>query len=433
VAHGYFRNEEGKFDDERLNAVATVLSWAMDRIVDLSSYPTEKIKENVLKYRPLGMGFTGFGELCMLMGISYGSEGCYDFVELITSEMYLASKERDVDGRNYQYLAIAPTGTISLFLDAESTGIEPIYAEKVTKYLAGGGTIEQEPECVKYAREKFGNRVVCCATGENAVNAIEHIDIVASAQEFVCGGISKTVNLPHDTTVEEIETYIRYAWKSKCKTMSFYRDGSKAIQPLRIEKEETEKEEVKKEETPFPEITSISRMRPDQQRRAITRKFSIGGEEGYITIGLYSDGSPCEVFIRISKVGSTIQGFLDQLGIAWSLALQHGVPLAALVEKALGTKFDPSGYTGDELRFASSVLDYLAKWLSSEFLSDLEEGEDEDDEPVRAEPTTATAEGTREIIRQSYEGSPCRVCGAITQPSGTCWVCPVCGETTGCS
>lgn len=440
VAHGYLCCSDSATQMKRLRAVASVLAWAMDRIIDISSYPTKEIRDNVLKYRPLGMGFTGFGERCMRQGVRYGSAASESDVGAIAGTIDCAVQTVCPD--SYQTTAIAPTGTISLFLDAESTGIEPVYAPKVMKYCSDDKPILQEPECVAYAKSRGWS--VSCATGENAVTPTEHINIVAAAQPHVSGGISKTVNLPHDATVDEIEALIYYAWESKVKAISFYRDGSKAVQPLVVKKEEQE-EQPDPSPAPIPAAPSekvypvTTRIKLPHERKAITRKFNIGGEEGYITVGLYETGAPGEVFIKISKVGSTLQGFIDQLGIAWSMALQHGVPLAALVEKGKGSRFDPSGFTGDDIRSASSVVDYLAKWLEKRFLQN-EPAEDEDeDEPEEGENDCGCAGAdpeathTRQVIRETYDCPTCRLCGGLTLPSGTCYVCQSCGETTGCS
>jgi len=274
---------------------------------------------------------------------------------------------------------------------------------------------------------------------------------MAAVQPFISGAISKTVNMPGDVSVEEIvETYIT-AWKMGLKAIAIYRDGSKRTQPLTTSKEREREKQLKEAEIVYK---PLRRKLPDE-RQAVTHKFTINGSEGYITAGLYADGSPGEIFVKMSKEGSTIAGLMDSFSISISLALQYGVPLKVLVNKFIHTRFEPSGFTNNpEIRIATSVVDYLFRWLGLRFLSK----EDQDSIGL-----TKTNEANRETQTRLVEppptkysaamshlegkahqdqdmvtfdpqsdAPPCDNCGMIMVRAGSCYKCLNCGNTSGC-
>ena len=370
--------------------------------------------------------------------------------------------------RNAQVTVLAPTGTISFMMDCDTTGIEPELAIIKYKHLADGGTLkmvngtvpealeqsgytdEQRQDILKYL-EASGNiegaphlketdlPVFDCAfppaNGKRVIHYLGHLKMMAAVQPFISGAISKTINVPNSSTPEEIMHIYLTAWKLGLKAVAIYRDGSKQVQPLTTA--------LKKESTAEKEEFKPVRHRLPAERQAITHKFSISGHEGYVTVGMYEDGSPGELFLVMSKEGSAISGLMDGFATAISLALQYGVPLEVLVNKFAHTRFEPSGFTGNkEIPMAKSILDYIFRWIALKFMKpeDRPNVLNYETKPLNGnhsiEPQTGqTALNLveRQVFQAQSDAPPCSVCGAIMVRNGTCYKCLNCGSTSGCS
>ncbi len=310
---------------------------------------------------------------------------------------------------------LAPTGTISFLMDCDTTGIEPDIALVKYKQLAGGGMLKMVNRIVPLALQTLGyeesqiNRIVqyidehdtiegapglqdehlavfdCAFKPKNGIRSIgwrSHVKMMAAAQPFISGAISKTVNMPAETTIEDIAEAYFWGWELGLKALAIYRDGSKQSQPLSTESEASKKAKKDTEGTPHaPREENVSRSetstlsaRPRRERlpdtrQSITHKFNVAGHEGYITAGLYEDGRPGEVFLTMAKEGSTIGGLMDCFGTAISINLQYGVPLEVLVKKFSHTRFEPMGHTTNpEIRIAKSLVDYIFRWLAITFM-----------------------------------------------------------------
>ncbi len=361
--------------------------------------------------------------------------------------------------RNAQTTVIAPTGTIGFMMDCDTTGIEPELALVKYKKLVGGGLIKIVNNTVPEALTKLGykdNQVSEIVDHVDSTGTIEgaphlkdehltvfdtsfqpqngtrsihyrgHIHMMAAVQPFVSGAISKTINMPEECTVEDImEAYIE-SWQLGLKAVAIYRDGSKKAQPLSTgDKKVVEKVKVVRE--PY-------RKRLSDERSSVTHKFAVGGHEGYITVGLYEDGQPGEVFIKMSKEGSTISGLMDSFATAVSLSLQYGVPLKDLVEKFQHVRYEPSGWTNNqEIRYAKSLTDYIFRWLGGRFVSPeykaTEAGETPNMRPTEKEPQQAL-----EFEAPNSQDAPfCAECGSMMVVNGSCYKCENCGSTSGCS
>jgi ribonucleoside-diphosphate reductase alpha chain len=271
-----------------------------------------------------------------------------------------------------------------------------------------------------------------------------HIKMMGATQPFISGAISKTVNVPKEATVDEImQAYIQ-SWKLGAKAISIYRDGSKRTQPLNTSRDKTAGQ-IAQEAAASMVATPVRRKLPDE-RHAITHKFDIQGHEGYITVDLFQDGQPGEIFLVMAKEGSTISGFADAFAQAISYALQYGVPLQALVDKFSHVRFEPSGMTRNpEIRFAKSIVDYIFRWMASKFLSPeaqfhagvngRELDETHDPAPVAKElaPAKPTALNPHSTIQNQEDAPPCSTCGSIMIRSGACYKCVNCGNTSGCA
>jgi len=279
--------------------------------------------------------------------------------------------------------------------------------------------------------------------------------MMAAAQPFLSGAISKTINMPEESTIEDIGNAYIESWKLGLKSVAIYRDNSKRSQPLNAG---GSKEEKKTEAVPSASTAAAvpvqqelfgrqQREKMPVERASVTHKFSVGGHEGYITVGMYADGRPGEIFIKMSKEGSTLSGVMDGLALTVSLGLQYGVPLKVFVDKLVNTRFEPSGISANpNIRFVSSVLDYIARWLGGRFISSdylkLNSGEHAAaPAPVQAMPTMAEAAMTSMPAanaslkqRDAHEGAPtCSECGMLMVPNGACYKCENCGSTSGCS
>ena len=448
------------------NDIATIIT-AQDIMIDVADYPTPETKHIAKTTRPLGLGFTNLGAYLMLRGIPYDSDKAREVAESITKKMtwyaYNTSIElakklgsfaalenntmqcatiasqltedpelaREIDEgflRNSQLTLLAPTGTISFLMDCDTTGIEPLFARSIIKKLAGGGTLEMKAKCVENAPNE------ACIQTADEVTPHNHILMMAACQKHLNGAISKTVNMPAEATVEDVMDIYMQAWKQDLKSIAIYRDGCKKMQPLTSAPKYIEEEDIEEDtEEDAPELVTedqnkwvaIRRKLPDT-RQSITHKFDVQGLEGYITVGFYGEGDIGEIFIRTQKQGTTIQGLLDGFATAVSLALQYGVPPTTFVEKFVGSKFEPAGITtNEEIRFATSILDYVFRWIKKEFL------DEDEDEPYIIETPMAETHVVKAKI--SFDGPPCPTCQTITGRSGSCYLCPTCGTTTGCS
>lgn len=455
------------YDWELFDADIQIMITAMDILVDSSSYPTSEIARTTHETRPLGLGYTNLGALLMTLGMPYGSpEACSytsDITRRMTASAYrqsirLAEKmgsfgafednkqtntrtafklteEKEISRdigikglRNSQLTLLAPTGTISILMGCDSTGIEPLFSLETLKTLSGGGTMTFTPKCVQKALAALRKKDIDSLSGAekeifktaNQISWKSHIDMVAAAGKYLNGSISKTANLPSDATVEDVEEAYMYAWKKGLKAVTIYRDGSKSLQPLTEIKEEDDELE---EESSEPQWQPVRKKLP-QTRQSLTHGFNISGFKGFIQPSVYEDGSVGELFLRMQKQGSTISGLMDSFAIVVSLALQYGVPLEAMADKMIQTKFDPQGFTdNEEIPMASSIMDYIFRWLKQQF-------GDEEDEAAPAALSSIPPEPASEI---DASGPPCTECGSITLRNGTCYYCPTCGMTTGCA
>jgi ribonucleoside-diphosphate reductase alpha chain len=256
-----------------------------------------------------------------------------------------------------------------------------------------------------------------------------HIKMMAAAQPFISGAISKTVNVPPAATIDEIfNTYVT-SWKMGLKAIAIYRDGSKRTQPLSTSERA---EQLQKNRAAEPEL---ARRRLPDERRSITHKFDISGHEGYLTAGIYDDGTMGEIFIRMAKEGSVVSGLMDSFATAISLALQYGVPLQVLVDKFSHTRFEPSGITRNpEIPIAKSIMDYIFRWLDLKFMTGQSATEEllSDDEP-RVSVTAPRAKSSGLAFEREVDAPPCSACGSIMVRSGACHRCLNCGSTSGCS
>lgn len=374
--------------------------------------------------------------------------------------------------RNAQVTVLAPTGTIGFMMDCDTTGIEPELALVKEKHLVGGGSLKLVNQLVGPVLQDLGfslqkiariqQHVEACGSLEGAdpditesvlkifdtsfpagsskrsISYQGHVDMMAAVQPFLSGAISKTVNLPESVTVKDIEDVYLRAWEKGLKCITIYRDGCKKSQPMRTPVAKKEKKAVKTMKVAtisFPVAEIRNRMRLPDTRQATTHKFVLGGHEGYFTVGLYPDGNPGELFLKMAKEGSTVSGLGDVIGILVSMALQWGVPLESITSKLKGMNFEPSGFTKNpQIHYGKSIADYLARWLDHEFGEHriLNPGPVKEHEAA-AEPAPYPEELLTEPDSDSWSLPPCPACGAIMQPNGSCYKCPNCGETSGCS
>jgi len=385
--------------------------------------------------------------------------------------------------KNSQVTVLAPTGTIGFMMDCDTTGIEPDLALVKHKKLVGGGVIkivnntvpqalmrlgytpEQTSEIVTYI-DKNGKidgapflnaehvAVFDCslapAGGGRSIAWTGHVRMMGAAQPFLSGAISKTINMPEESTVEDIMNAYVASWKLGLKAVAIYRDNSKRSQPLSAAGKKDEKRVEAPAAAPEPMQRELfaraQREKMPVERASITHKFSVGGHEGYITVGMYEDGRPGEIFIKMSKEGSTLSGVMDGLALTISLGLQYGVPLKVFVDKLLNTRFEPSGISANaNIRFVTSVLDYIARWLGGRFISSEYlklNGAHPAEVPAGAGMPLATgrmemprtSEAMSKSPRDAHEGAPtCSECGMLMVPNGACYKCENCGSTSGCS
>src|SRR5687768_14320248 len=457
--------------------------------------------------------------------------------KVVPADLYAGAKQawdeavelgEDFGYRNAQATVLAPTGTIGFMMDCDTTGVEPDIALVKYKKLVGGGLMKIVNQTVPMALDKLGYTkpeieaivhyidehemiegapflkeehlpVFDCAfkpsKGDRSIHYMGHIKMMGATQPFISGAISKTVNVPREATVEEIEKAYVESWRLGAKAISIYRDGSKRTQPLNTSKagvtdtrnnvgvnasnvvsgfSRTESDNVREVVKEVVRIVERPQRRklPDE-RHAITHKFDVAGHEGYITVGLFDDGTPGEIFLTMAKEGSTISGFADAFAQAISYALQYGVPLQTLVDKFSHSRFEPSGMTKNpEVRFAKSIVDYIFRWMATKFLSpeaqfragvniretvgDSGSGARDSGLGIRdsglgtrdsglGTRDSGSARGTRSdpapksktsefaAMRNQEDAPPCSTCGSIMIRSGSCYKCANCGTTSGCA
>jgi ribonucleoside-diphosphate reductase alpha chain len=537
-----FQSEDGTFNVDRFKRAVDICFTGQEILVSNASYPTPAIAKNSEALRPLGLGYANLGALLMSMGLAYDSTEGARFAGAVTAIMTgrafaqsarmaqvkgpfaefvknrepmlrVMEKHRQaahqlstspesaevVDAardtwddavklgrahgyRNAQATVLAPTGTIGLMMDCDTTGIEPDLALVKYKKLVGGGLLKIVNGTVPAALRKLGYdehqvkeivifidendtiegapnlaeehlKVFDCAfkpvNGTRSIAPMGHVRMMAGIQPFISGSMSKTVNLPTDATVEDIEQTYFESWKLGLKCIAIYRDGCKRSQPLSTSRD---KEKAAPAEV---EYRAMRRKLPDE-RKALTHKFDIAGHEGYLTVGLFDDGTPGELFVTMAKEGSTISGLMDAFATQTSYALQFGVPVKFMVDKFSHMRFEPSGFTKNkEIPIAKSIVDYIFRWMASHFL-----GVEEQDEAgvirrdahveasshaesakaatqtelkVIATPGNGGINGVQKIAFINTDAPACPDCGAITVRSGSCYKCLNCGATTGCS
>jgi ribonucleoside-diphosphate reductase alpha chain len=578
---------DGSFDAEGFKAAVEVVFTGQEIIVGNADYPTEKITENSRRFRELGIGYANLGALLMANGLPYDSDegrawaaaisalmtghaystsartaarmgpfaGFHDNADpmvnvlrmhqaeaakidedLVPPDLLSAAQEswdeavelaEQYGVRNSQASVLAPTGTIGLLMDCDTTGVEPDLGLVKTKKLVGGGTMSIVNQTVPRALTRLGYGpeqiedivayidehktivgapyltaehlpVFACSMGDNTIHYSGHLRMMGAVQPFISGAISKTINTPEDVTVEDVEQLHIDAWKLGIKAVAIYRDNCKVAQPLSTTKKDDTTVEGGDDAPPGSEaeakdrqmarriagleqaleherqrkvesvVVGAVRERLPRQRRSKTFAFRVADCEGYVTVGEYEDGRPGEVFIKVSKQGSTLAGIMDAFSISISLGLQHGVPLATYVRKYSNMKFEPAGITDDaELRIASSLVDYIFRRVALDYLTYEERfelgvlstsertqptlpGVEESatpsvglaeqgtvaraDAPMSPSSGAATADAPELLARAEQRDAPfCYSCGNVMQRSGSCYVCTSCGSTSGCS
>lgn len=553
-----YLNKDSTFDIEAFKHTVELIFTAQEILVGYSEYPTESITKNAKAYRELGIGYANLGALLMAQGLPYDSdEGraqAAAITALMTGHAYATSarianrvgpfagfhKDKegminvlkmhrkavsDIDAsmvseellsaaasswddavelgqlygvRNSQASVLAPTGTIGLMMDCDTTGIEPDLGLVKVKKLVGGGTMSIVNQTVPRALKALGYRnnqiddiinhidvektitgaphlkkehkaVFACSMGDNSIHYQGHVKMMGAVQPFLSGAISKTVNMPEEASVEDIEKLHIDAWKLGLKAVAVYRDNCKVGQPLSMAK----KDVAEKAGAINDHIIVKGALRKElpRVRTARTFEFHVAGSKGFVTAGEYEDGSPGEVFMKIAKQGSTLAGIMDALAISVSYGLQYGVPLKSYVYGLTNMAFAPSGITDDpEIRTATSLVDYVFKRLALNYLSFddrlelglasiddipsdsqtslLEEPRQTDELPPKTDNITSAVETTKPATT-AQEAKPkpasakksakddtaplCYNCGNQTQRAGSCYVCTACGSTTGCS
>jgi ribonucleoside-diphosphate reductase alpha chain len=406
---------------------------------------------------------------------------------LISAELFQSAKKVWDDAyalgseygyKNAQVTVLAPTGTIGFMMDCDTTGVEPDIALVKYKRLVGGGLMKIVNQTVPEALRKLGYKpaqvksildhidkndtiegapelkpehlpVFDCAfkpaKGTRSIHYMGHVKMMAAVQPSLSGAISKTVNMPNEVTAEDIaNTYIE-AWKMGLKAIAIYRDGCKRTQPLVTKLDSSEKTA---EKVAAPTARALpakpARRRLPDERKAITHKFSIAGHEGYLTVGMYEDGNPGEIFVVMAKEGSVVSGLMDSFATAISLALQYGVPVQVLVRKFTHTRFEPSGFTTNpQIPIAKSIMDYIFRWLALKFLPEEERsqvlGEPTDDSDIEVTTETSASQQVTQtqledkIFESQSDAPPCPDCGSVMVRSGSCYKCVNCGGTSGCS
>ncbi|MDB5175354.1 MAG: ribonucleoside-diphosphate reductase class [Candidatus Saccharibacteria bacterium] len=555
-----YLNDDGSFDIKSFIHTVEIIFTAQEILVGYSEYPTESIGKNAKAYRELGIGYANLGALLMALGLPYDSdEGraiAAAITALLTGQSYATSAKiagrvgpfsgfhKDREGmlrvlrkhreevsnidaglvaedllnaaatawdeavelgeqfgvRNSQASVLAPTGTIGLMMDCDTTGIEPDLGLVKVKKLVGGGTMSIVNQTVPRALKMLGYTpsqvkdiityidveksilgaphlkqedidVFACSMGDNSIHYLGHVKMMAAVQPFLSGAISKTVNMPESASVEDIEQIHIDSWEMGLKAVAIYRDNCKVAQPLSMAKKEGSDKAAPAEAAAATDdrivVRGAMRRKLPRVRDSRTYKFQIADLKGYFIVGQYEDGTPGELFISVSKQGSTLSGLMDSFAISVSHGLQYGVPLKSYVNKLRGTSFAPSGITDDpDIRTASSITDYILRRLALDYLSfddRLELGLASFDDmplegtqvslieelaPVATTPATqpepvapspavneapALASADAKLTVGDSTAPLCYNCGNQTQRSGSCYVCTSCGSTTGCS
>jgi ribonucleoside-diphosphate reductase alpha chain len=374
---------------------------------------------------------------------------------------------RQTGYRNAQVTVIAPTGTIGFMMDCDTTGIEPDLALVKYKKLVGGGVIKIVNNTVPQALIRLGYApqqveqivshidatgtiegapfikeehlpVFDCSlrpqNGNRFIHHMGHVRMMAAVQPFISGAISKTINMPEESTTDDIMNAYVESWRLGLKAVAIYRDGSKRVQPLSSSATAKVPAAVGAQAAPAEKVVyrPVRRKLPDE-RASVTHKFSIGGHEGYVTVGLYDDGTPGELFITMAKEGSTISGLMDGFATAISFALQYGVPLKFLVDKFSHVRFEPSGWTGNQqIPYAKSLLDYIFRWLAARFLGPEYAITEAGDTP-KLRPTEPDPQPSLPFNPVADDAPLCSECGSIMTRNGSCYKCENCGGTSGCS
>jgi len=535
----------GGFDIEGFGHAVDVVFTAQEILVGNADYPTVPIGENARAFRQLGMGYANLGAMLMALGMPYDSDDgravAAAVTSLMTGQAYRASarladrmgpyagfeanreptlgvleRHREaaellddttapvivaagreawfeacalaqrVGVRNSQATVLAPTGTIGLLMDCDTTGIEPDLGLVKTKRLVGGGTMSIVNRTVPRALERLGytdeesaaiisyidenHSVIGCpdlrsehaavfatSMGDNPIHHMGHIGMMGAVQPFLSGAISKTCNMPEDVSVDDVEELFMESWRLGLKAVAIYRDNCKVGQPLSSGKGENKRADKTTASTPPGE--PVRRKMP-RSRKSLTFDFRVADCKGFVTVGEYEDGRPGEIFVRVSKQGSTLAGIMDAFAISLSHGLQYGVPLRAFVEAFTGMRFEPAGMTDDpELRIATSLIDYLFRRLAVEYLTSEERAEMNIlTSTERIQPTLPGVEESATETRQGGDIPPdpptipsaaqfaahltsgssssapmCMLCGVAMQRAGSCYVCTDCGATSGCS
>ena len=550
-----FLKDDDTFDADKFKKTVEFVITAMEISISFADFPTPAIGQTTRDFRQLGIGYANLGALLMALGLAYDSDAGRALAASITSLMTGTSYKRsaelaavvgpyvgyarnadahkrvirkhaaaneavkidseldrsvhqlatqvwqdaiklgEVNGyRNAQASVLAPTGTIGLMMDCDTTGIEPDLALVKFKKLVGGGSMQIVNQTIPRALRRLGYTqetveaivefiaengnvidapglkpehysVFDCAMGIRSISPMGHVRMMAAAQPFLSGAISKTVNMPSSATVEEVEDVYYQGWKYGLKALAIYRDNCKVGQPLSDARS-------KEESSSTPQGISAHpiRQRLPKSRAGITTSFSVAGAEGYMTTSAYADGRLGEVFLKMSKQGSTLAGIMDAFSIAVSIGLQYGVPLEQYVQKFTNMRFEPSGMTDDEdIRIAQSVMDYIFRRLALDYLPEehrsalgiftAEERKNAVNEsygsPAEIEavatdfvPTTtlpvvektnsaAPARSSMEVLESltglKSDAPLCMTCGVKMRMAGSCFVCEGCGNTSGCS
>ena len=556
-----YLGEDGVFDIEAYKHTIEIMFTAQEILVGNADYPTVPIGDNSRKFRQLGLGYANLGALLMALGLPYDSDEGRALAGAITSLMtghaYATSARTasrmgpfagfaenaehmlrvlgqhraaaasideelvppallsaaqqswdtacelaaEVGVRNSQASVLAPTGTIGLMMDCDTTGVEPDLGLVKMKKLVGGGTMSivnqtipraltklgyadaQIEEIVAYINENMSILgaphikaehipVFACSMGDNTIHYSGHIRMMGAVQPFISGAISKTVNMPEDVSVEEVEKLHIEAWQLGIKAVAIYRDNCKVAQPLSAsKKDDDEIDPVAGATEVIERVVEKIVYQPIRQKLPRTRvsrtfEFRVADCKGFVTVGEYEDGRPGEIFVRVSKQGSTLAGIMDAFAISVSHGLQYGVPLRSFIEAFTGMRFEPAGMTDDpDIRIANSLMDYLFRRMAIEYLSPQERAElnilttsermqptlpgvDEgietrqgsempvDPPSIESVSTLLTDTQTtlvREVKTTNHDAPMCMQCGVTMQRAGSCHACPSCGTTSGCS
>jgi ribonucleoside-diphosphate reductase alpha chain len=555
-----FLDDDGTFDVEAFEHTVEVFFTAQEIIVGNADYPTEAIGETSRRFRQLGIGYANLGALLMALGLPYDSDAGRAWAgaitalltghayvtsartaarmgpfagyteneehmlrvldqhrgeaakideELVPSELLSAAQQAwddaceiaaDFGVRNSQASVLAPTGTIGLALDCDTTGVEPDLGLVKLKKLVGGGTMSIVNQTIpralrnlEYTESEIDQIVAyidenktilgapalktehlpvfACSMGDNVIHYLGHVKMMGAVQPFISGAISKTVNMPEDVSVEDVEQLHIDAWKLGIKAVAIYRDNCKVAQPLAMAKKDGASADAPSQATQVVErivekvIREPVRQKLPRTRASRTFEFRVADCKGFVTVGEYENGRPGEIFVRVSKQGSTLAGIMDAFAISVSHGLQYGVPLRSFVEAFTGMRFEPAGMTDDEdIRIANSLMDYLFRKLAVLYLSQEERAElNILTTQERMQPTLPGVEETVVETRQGSELPPdppsvesastlfdqqpaasvtpvrqsdapmCMQCGVQMQRAGSCHACPSCGATSGCS